>query len=336
MSERLIYSSLTRIAPFHTAPPGYEKRARERWKTGDYVVVELLDSERGQNVELTNGRMAIAYSGARIVGALGEREATLEAVGSWRAVGDDDVMQLMTSAGLLGAVTSRSTLLAEMMPARYLGHATVDGRPVAMQDFVPEPSGAPFTTPVILIIGTSMSSGKTIAGRVLVRLLKERGHEVVGAKLTGAGRYRDVLSLGDAGADAIFDFVDGGLPSSICAEEDFRRSLGVVLDLISAQQADYVVAEAGASPLEPYNGMAMIDMLGGAVAFTLLAASDPYAVTGVMSAFDRRPDVVAGIATSTSAGIQLIDKLTGLPAVNVLDPGDYPQLDHLLAAKLGL
>ena len=34
---------------------------------------------------------------------------------------------------------------------------------------------------------------------------------VIGTKLTGAGRYRDILAMRDAGADYIFDFVDAGL-----------------------------------------------------------------------------------------------------------------------------
>ncbi len=336
MDEKLFLTSLTRISPFARTTPGVEQRHRSEWKTGDYVVIELLEGDRGQNVELADGRMAEAYAGARIVGALGERAATLESVGSWQAIGEDGVVNMMTAAGLVGRITSRSSLMPSPIPARYLGHATVDGRPVAMQDFVPAPTGAKLTTPVVLIIGTSMSSGKTIAGRVIVRLLKQRGLKVVGAKLTGAGRYRDVLSLGDAGADAVYDFVDGGLPSSICDEDEYRRGLGVLLDLMAGEEADVVVAEAGASPLEPYNGTVVLEELRPVIGFTLLAASDPYAVSGVMSAFELRPDVVGGVATTTSAGIDLIKKLSGVPAVNVLKSEQHGELDSLLAAKLAL
>ncbi len=335
MNDKMFFSSLTRITPFQRTAPGIDRRPHSVWATGDYVVIELLEAARAQPVELTDGRIAEAFAGARIVGALGERAATLESVGSWRAV-EGDAVNMMTAAGLIGRITSRSTLLPPVVPARYLGHATTDGRPVAMRDLVASPSGVRFEVPVVLIIGTSMSSGKTIAGRVIVRLLKERGLKVIGAKLTGAGRYRDVLSLSDAGADAVFDFVDGGLPSTICDPDEYRRGLGVVLDLIAAEDPDVVVAEAGASPLEPYNGMTALDLLGDAVAFTLLAASDPYAVSGVTTAFDARPDVVAGVATSTSAGIELIHRLTGVPAVNVLKSEHHRELDALLAKRLRL
>ncbi len=336
MIEKLFLSSVTRIAPFGETPPGLARRDRSEWRTGDFVVVEVLDTTRAQNVELANGRMAEAYAGARILGALAERAATLESVGSWRSVGEDGRLNMMTPAGLVGLITSRSALMLPAIPAQYVGHATLGGRSVAMRDFVPEPSGERFACPVILIIGTSMSAGKTVSGQRIVRLLKKQRLKVVGAKLTGAGRYRDVLSLADAGADSVFDFVDGGIPSSICEVDEYRRALGVVFDLIAAERPDVVVAEAGASPLEPYNGMTAIEELGDLVAFTVLAAFDPYSVSGVMTAFDIEPDVVAGVATSTSAGIELIEKLTGLPAVNVLRSGDDAELEGMLAAKLRL
>ncbi len=329
MNDKMFFSSLTRIGPFRSGPLDIRRRPHSDWATGDYVVIELLEAARAQPVELADGRLAEAYPGARIVGALGERAATLESVGSWRAV-DGDAVNMMTAAGLVGLITSRSTLMPPLVPARYLGHAVMGDRWLAMRDMVASPVGSQFDIPVVLIIGTSMSSGKTITGRVIVRLLKERGLKVVGAKLTGAGRYRDVLSLADAGADAVFDFVDGGLPSSVCDPDEYRRALAVVLDLIKAERPDVVVAEAGASPLEPYNGLTAMELLGDAVTFIVLAASDPYAVAGVISAFGLRPNVVTGVATSTSAGIDLIGKLTGIRAINVLKSEHHRDLDVLL------
>jgi len=104
-------------------------------------------------------------------------------------------------------------------------HVFVNGKKTTMRDFVSILPERPFTLPVVLIVGTSMSAGKTSSARIIVRLLKEAGLKVIGAKLTGAGRYRDILSVRDAGADWIFDFVDVGLPSTVCPEEEYRRAL---------------------------------------------------------------------------------------------------------------
>ncbi|MGA8204652.1 MAG: hypothetical protein WB812_09045, partial [Woeseiaceae bacterium] len=49
-----------------------------------------------------------------------------------------------------------------------------------------------------------------------------------------------------------------------------------------------------------------------------------------------RPDLVAGPAANTSAAIDLVDKLTGVPALNVLDPDAAETLRTMLAARLGV
>ena len=46
----------------------------------------------------------------------------------------------------------------------------------------------------------------------------------------------------------------------------------------------------------------------------------------VVTAFGNRPDLVTGLATSTRAGIELVEKLSGIEAINVLDHGSLPRL----------
>ena len=99
-------------------------------------------------------------------------------------------------------------------------------------------------------------------------------------------------------------------------------------------ESDILVAEAGASPLEPYNGAAAIDELGDNICCTILCASDPYAVVGVEQAFGLRPDLVAGPAASTSAAIDLVHKLSGVPAINVMDTACLPALRKILRRAL--
>lgn len=90
-----------------------------------------------------------------------------------------------------------------------------------MKDFVSPFPDYRYDCPTILIIGTSMSDGKTTVARVIIHQLKQMGLKVIDAKLTGVGRYQDILAMSDAGADQVFDFVDVGLPSSICTPDEF-------------------------------------------------------------------------------------------------------------------
>lgn len=332
---RYIFASLTRISDLPDAKIEVEKINRDRWATGDYVVGEVYGGPSVlYRVELSNGRMMPVAEGDLVVGALGKRSATHETTGDWERIGPDGTMAAMTSAGLFGQIISRSSLMPPFLKLVYQGHVLVGGEKVGMKDYVVSVPARKFETPVILLIGSSMSAGKTTTARVLIRLLKRMGLRVTGVKLTGAGRYRDVLAMYDAGADHIFDFVDEGLPSTICDEAEFRAAARNLLSRMAAFDADVAVVEAGASPLEPYNGEAAFDVLKDNIRLTVLCASDPYAVVGVNEAFGHRADLVTGLATNTHAGIALIKRLTKMPALNVLEKSSHPEITNLLQAAV--
>ncbi|MDH3637062.1 MAG: NAD-dependent epimerase/dehydratase family protein [Gammaproteobacteria bacterium] len=331
--EHIIHGSLTRIADLNKV--AVQPLPRADWEWADYVLGEVIDPPASSRyIELFNGRKALVDVGDRVLGAFATRFATLEATGSWENIGDDGAMSAMTGAGLFGAITSRSPLLDELIKMRYVGHVTRDGVKLNMRDFASPHATRKLEIPVLLIVGSSMSAGKTNSARIIIRRLKKMGLTVVAAKLTGAGRYRDVLSMGDAGADYIFDFVDAGLPSTVCPEGLYREAITNLLARIAELSADVLVVEAGASPLEPYNGQVATSMLEGNLRMMVLCASDPYSVVGMIQAFGRRPDVVAGIACNTEAGMSLIDRLTGLPVLRLIDRDSHAELDQMLKQQL--
>ncbi len=337
MNPHYFFSSVTRNSDLPEVPFDIARIDRSQWATGDYVLGRVAGKRNHlYRCETRTGRMADMVRGDLLIGALGERAATLEGVGDWRAVGDDLEMEALTSAGLIGKATSTSLLLPDLMRLEYRGHVMRDGNKLSMVDFIVQAEPASLNMPVILLIGTSMSAGKTTAGQVIIRVLNFFGKKVVAGKLTGAARYRDILSFRDAGASHIFDFVDAGLPSTVCPEEDYRQALELLISRIACTRADVLVVEAGASPLEPYNGEMVMDYLRDSVCFTVLCASDPYAVLGVQTAFGNhlKTDLVSGPATNTDAAVALVKKLTGLPALNLLDRSNYPELTDMLRKAL--
>ncbi len=339
MTPRWYPTSVTRLVPLGSEPRPTRRLPRSEWAAGDVVVgIVTPDAPRPSLLESPSGRMVGVAPGDEVVGALGARAATLEAVGDWRDVRDDLRFDALTSAGVFGRCTSRSVTLQPLVPLVYAGHVLLEGEPVRLRDFVPPAShdAGPFELPTVLLIGTSMDAGKTVAARTIIRRLTRHGLRVAGAKLAGVGRLRDVLRMQDAGADVIFDFVDAGLPSTICPQPEFEAALRPLLARIGASGADVLVAEAGASPLEPYNGETVLRELRRSLRLVVLCASDPYAVVGVMQAFELRPDLVSGRATSTEAGIALVERLSGVPALNMLEPATEAPLDALLEERLGL
>ena len=203
-----------------------------------------------------------------------------------------------------------------------------------MRDFAIRSDTHAFSVPTLLIVGTSMSAGKTTTGRRVCKELDRAGLFVIGSKLTGAGRYRDILSYLKTGAREIYDFVDVGLPSTVVPEDDYRAAIRPLLNHINERKPDLLVVEAGASPMEPYNGEALIDELGDNIVCTILCASDPYAVVGVQKAFGLTPDLVTGPATTTSAAVSLVKKLTGLQGINIIDPTRKLPFRNFLVQKL--
>jgi hypothetical protein len=327
-------TSPTRNAPFRREALESAAVPRDAWRTGDYVVGRVLSGLPDIRVETPNGRLVEVLEGDQVVGVLGKRFATLETTGDWEQVGDDLVMQALTAAGVFGRATSHSRFLPPLVDLLYEGHALIDGEPARMSDFALRPVAQQLDAPVILLIGTSMSSGKTASAKTIVRALKRRGLRVGGTKLTGVGRYRDVLGMADAGADVIFDFVDAGLPSTVCEREVFEPALEAITSNMAREGVDVLVAEAGASPMEPYNGDTVVERLGDSVALMVLCASDPYAVVGVTDAFGTRPNLVAGLCTSTRAGIALVEQLSEAPTLNLIDPDSVPALEKILDGAL--
>jgi hypothetical protein len=332
--SRIIPGSLARITDFRREPYEICEIGRSHWASGDYVAGQVCgDPTELYRVECTDGGMIPVNDGDRIIGAFGYRAATLEGAGSHDAI-EDGRMHALTSAGLFGRFTSYSWLLPPPLKLRYIGHVMRAGTKTCMRDFAIRADPAALDIPVILLVGTSMSAGKTMTGKFACQILSGFGFRVIGAKLTGAGRYRDILQFRKHGASEIYDFVDAGLPSTVVPEPEFRDAIRPLLSYVARRRGDFLVVEAGASPLEPYNGRAAIDELGDNVRCLILCASDPYAVVGVQQAYGLKPDLVAGPATNTSAALDLVRKLTGLPGINVIDPDRLPEFREFLARTL--
>jgi hypothetical protein len=338
LGANVVFASVTRNASLPDRLDSVEQLPRGRWSAGDFVAGTVLEQPGvSHTVETTSGRMAEVFPGDVLVGALGTRYATLEAVGDWREIEDDLLLDSLTRAGVLGKCTSVAPQsLLQVISLRYLGHVLERGEKLTMADFVEPLPPRELDAPIVLVIGTSMSAGKTTTAKTLIRLLKRRGLRVAAAKLTGVARYADTLAMQDAGADHTADFVDAGLASTMCEASVYRRALAHIVSSLAGSSPDVVVAEAGASPLEPYNVDLAERELADRVRFTILCASDPYAVVGVAEAYGIVPDVVAGKATSTEAGVALCERLTGVRALNVLSREGQLELDRLVAEQLSL
>src|SRR5262249_3584937 len=80
--------------------------------------------------------------------------------------------------------------------------------------------------------------------RSAIRGLRRLGRPVAGIKLTGTAAGRDTWGMLDAGASPVFDFVDGGLPSTYLSSLEQLMSLQrLLLSHAAAAGAAWVVIE---------------------------------------------------------------------------------------------
>ena len=181
--KKVVFGSLTRISDLAEHTFNVKAIEKSRWATGDYVKAEITGPKSSlYNIELQTGVMTPVDPGDFLIGAFGHREATLEGAGSWLDVTDGS-MNALTNAGLLGRFTSISKLLDQPISLRYIGHVLRNGRKVKMRDFALQSDYPEFDIPTILLVGTSMSAGKTMTGRVACSELNALGYSVTGVKL---------------------------------------------------------------------------------------------------------------------------------------------------------
>ena len=104
----MIFSSLTRISDLETAGFATMPVPRDHWEGSDYVIGEVTGTPSSlYQIETPRGRMLHVMPGDHIVGAFGNRAATLEGAGCWSDI-KNDKMHALTSAGLFGTKIGRA------------------------------------------------------------------------------------------------------------------------------------------------------------------------------------------------------------------------------------
>lgn len=224
------------IAPIGRAP-----------RIGDLVAAEVLELGRNLRVETRSGVMLDVFPGDVIVGAFGARYATdqFEGYVPGEAV---EVFDLLSVGGVCGELASRHAQIGKS-PTRLRGLGFVcdrDGEPINQRNFglgiVERAGGSGAET--ILVVGSSMNSGKTTTAGTIARALTREGHRVAAAKITGTAAGKDARFFQACGASPVLDFTNAGYPSTYTLGID--ELIGIQRTLVShllASDPDYVVLE---------------------------------------------------------------------------------------------
>lgn len=298
---------------------------------GGVVAARVLTSKSTYNqLELPTGRFSKLKPGDLVAVVLGHRKALFGYSGTLpEAVAPGDRLQILNLGGVLGSCDSvhpdlgppfDCEVLGQVLRFPYLGERI--GVPANIRDGA-RPVAEKLDlggVPVIGVVGSSMSAGKTAAACALVQTLTHRGLHVAAGKATGVSLRRDILAMEDAGARNTLIFTDFGVVTTTGGVAPaVARS---ILTGLASHRPDVIVLELGDGLLGLYGVDAILDdpELRAAFRVVVLAASDPVAAWGGVQILEQRHElpthVVTGPATDNAAGSRLIQAQTGVPGHN--------------------
>jgi hypothetical protein len=157
------------------------------------------------NLENKSGRLHNINDGSRAIFVYGNRYAPdhYEGVVPERPAVEVD---LRARSGVVGDMRQKNSALKDPTRIRVLGFVTVnDGEVLNTRDYVlirptRKVRGPGPRSKMVLVIGSSMNSGKSTTAVACCWALSRIGRHIRASKITGTASLKDILQMNDAGA----------------------------------------------------------------------------------------------------------------------------------------
>lgn len=326
-------------------------------KVGDVVVVRALgESVTYGNLELPSGRLAKINAGDVLLGVLGKRRALKGFVGDVPdAIKAGDKLHLLNMGGVIGVCLGHHSSLSDAIQVEVLGIAVSDGggnptvrkgannsnangdsapllthgfplRVLNIADNALKPTDfLEKSAPVVVVAGTCMNSGKTVAVTEIIKQAHHAGLRVAGGKLSGVAALRDTLNMQDSGATATASFLDCGLPSTVDAG-NLAPMAKAILNKLNESEPDLIIVELGDGIVGGYavDSILQDSDIKQATAAFVFCASDYVGVIGGIEVLRRlgiEIDVIAGSVTDSQMGEDFVQNEFGINAGNARRDG---------------
>jgi hypothetical protein len=288
---------------------------------GDVVVARVVSLGAHDSLEDVHGRRVRLYQGDLLVGACGNRYAT-DFYEGYLPTGT--TAHLLTAGGLIGAVATAHTRRAAPTELEVIGTLTDrNGSALSLEDFaMPTPPRTTAELGTVVVVGSSMNAGKTTTAAAMVRGWSRAGLRVGAGKVTGSGSGKDRWMYIDAGATAVVDFLDFGMPSTFGYPIDRLRATMVdIRDALVQRDVDAVVLEIADGLLQEETRALAAGLPGFADAVVLAVSDALGAVAGMNILNDLGVPVraVSGLVTASPLAARETAAATGL---EVLSPAE--------------
>jgi len=298
-------------------------------RVGDVVAVRAVtESVTYGNLELPTGRLAKINRGDVLLGVLGKRRALKGFVGDIpSSVGSGDRLHLLNMGGVIGICEGHHSSYSDAIKIEVIGVACDDaGEPLNIDRnaLLPAFELLP-SVPIVMVAGTCMNSGKTVAATEIIKQANNAGLKVAGAKMSGVAALRDTLNMQDHGAFATASFLDCGLPSTVDVD-DLAPIAKSILNHLNSLDPDIIVVELGDGIVGGYSVDSILKdpEIRTASASFVFCSSDYVGVIGgihVLRSMGIEIDVIAGSVTDSQTGEDFVQQQFGIGAVNARRDG---------------
>lgn len=327
-------------------------------KAGDVVVVRALsESVTYGNLELPNGRLAKINRNDVLLGVLGKRRALKGFVGDVpESVKTGDKLHLLNMGGVIGICKGHHSSLSDAIEVEVLGiavsgdgeterqrddgsfsdfaddlaqsrsHAVAPSKILNISNGALKPTDSlNASAPIVVVAGTCMNSGKTVAATEIIKQAHHAGLKVAGAKMSGVAALRDTLNMEDHGAFVTASFLDCGLPSTV-DYGDLSPVAKAILNHLNSFEPDLIVVELGDGIVGGYAVDSVLKdaEIKAAISSFVFCAGDYVGVVGGMAVLKNlgiEIDVVAGSVTDSQMGEDFVEAHYGIKAGNARRDG---------------
>ena len=305
-----------RILPDRQLPP----------RPGDCVLVQIDTLGYHQRIMTGNDRQRL-YEGDCLVGVFGNRYATDAYEGEVDGLDD---LHILTGAGMIGTVRSKYQRMKQPTRLTYLGYLTTEnGARINLKSSQRPPSDVDRSLDnVVLLVGTSMNSGKTTTAAKLSKALLRGGLRVAACKVTGSVSHRDLHELQATGVHDVRDFSDYGLPSTYqCDEQELLGVFESMLSDAARANPDVVVMEIADGVLQRETQMLLTsDVVRPRVRGVVLAAGcAPSALFGAaqVKTYGHEVAAISGCITNSPLFMREFSQQCDLPIGSSVDRGEH-------------
>ncbi len=307
-------------------------------QVGDVAYGAIHRIGKHSSLENAYGRIHMINDGTKAVFVFGTRYAP----DFYEGIVPDEIAEeidLLARSGIVGVVKTKNSMIIDATKVKMLGYVCdKSGNVLNTRNFSLIKARRTVKklprAKMVLICGTSMNSGKSMAAAACCRAVKAKGLKVRASKITGTAGLKDILLMNDAGANPYADFTYLGYPSTYLIEKDELLSIFNQLDLKYANNPkNFWVVELADGLIQRETAIMLNSPeLRERIHKLIFCANDAFGAIGglnVLHSFGLRPDALSGICSSSPLHIRELAAFTDVPVFNSAET-DINKLSEIL------